>query len=317
MNFKERVKPTTQVKFNQSIVPKVLIDQGALLKMFIYTDEVADEVGWLGTVDLIDPENRIYHIKDVFLFKQQVHGTTTEITTEGLSEFGEKLLEQPDGMDIWNSLRMWGHSHVNMPINPSGQDDSQMVDFSKNGQPYFIRLICNKKGDMKLDFFDYENGLTFLDVPWQGNYVQEDASEEIEIDTQVEALEAEIERLQQAKDAIVTAKVNVVRDPIKAEIKEKVSKLVYQAPAKTGTQYGWGGSYYQNPYQGTKAPTSSGTLNILDFFNQQEINAMGSYVFSRDHFVEELEAFGLQIALSYPEITSLYNQFKSRSQYKY
>lgn len=118
MNFKERTSTNMTVKIRSGHTPTVFINRTALNKMFIYTDEVADEVGWLGTVQKVDNG---YHIIDVFLFDQQVHGATTEISPEGLAAFAEELLQLPEGVEIWNSMRLWGHSHVNMGITLRGK----------------------------------------------------------------------------------------------------------------------------------------------------------------------------------------------------
>ena len=67
-----------------------------------------DEVGWLGTV-YYNSEHNYYFVSDVFLFDQEVHGTTTEITPEGLADFATELLQREDGMEIWNNMKLWGH----------------------------------------------------------------------------------------------------------------------------------------------------------------------------------------------------------------
>jgi hypothetical protein len=166
MNFKEKINPVTTVKAAATSIPRVGILSDALMKMFIYVQECSDEIGWLGTVQALE-SGRHFIIDDVFLFDQQVHGATTEITPQGLASFGEELLAREDGFEIWNRMQMWGHSHVNMGITPSGQDDKQMDEFAQIGHDFFIRLICNKKGEMKLDFFNYKTGVVFIDVPWE------------------------------------------------------------------------------------------------------------------------------------------------------
>ena len=214
MNFIERLNPTTTVQVIANKVPRIGITSDALAKMFVYVDECNDEVGWLGTVKQIN--EKYYIIDDVFLFDQEVHGTTTEITPEGLAEFAEELLKREDGLEIWNNLKMWGHSHVNMTVTPSGQDDKQMKDFAEVGHDWFIRLICNKKGDMKLDFFHYNLGIAFLDVPWE-----EVASEE------EEAIQEEMKRLQQLLEQAKEKRVEAYKEPIKEEMKTKVRKKTY------------------------------------------------------------------------------------------
>jgi len=232
--FKEKKNPTTTVKAIASLTPKVGIRSDALIKMKIYVEECNDEIGWLGTVQELG--NRQYIIDDVFLFEQDVHGATTEITPDGLSKFGEELMTKPDGMDIWNNLKMWGHSHVNMSITPSGQDDKQMEEFESIGQNWFLRLICNKRGDMKIDLFDYENGITYLDVIW----VELASKEEEIIKKQIEELQTQLEAFQETKE-------DQYKSVIEAEIEEKVSKMVDKTHSVSiGKDYPRGYGYWQS-----------------------------------------------------------------------
>lgn len=219
MNFIERLNPTTTVQVIANKVPRIGITSDALTKMFVYVDECSYEIGWLGTVKQIN--EKYYIIEDVFLFDQEVHETTTEITPEGLTEFAEKLLQREDGLEIWNNLKMWGHSHVNMSVTPSAQDDKQMKDFAEIGHDWFIRLICNKKGDMKLDFFHYKLGITFLDVPWE-----EVASEE------EETIKEEIFRLQELLEKTKEKRVEIYKKSIKDEMEVKIRKKTYAYPYK-------------------------------------------------------------------------------------
>jgi hypothetical protein len=213
MNFKERLKPTVTTKALLSSVPFITISKQAITKMFIYVDECAKEVGWMGTA-YRDGQHII--IDDVYLFDQEVHATTTEITPEGLSDFAMELLNKPDGMDIWNNLKMWGHSHVNMGITPSAQDDSQMEKFQEGGHDWFIRLIANKRGEMKVDLYDYSSGVIYLDLPWQSG---EDEAEN-------ELLE-QIALLQKQLNTIRKEYTDTLRGAVQAEMKVKVREKTY------------------------------------------------------------------------------------------
>lgn len=143
--------------------PKILISKLAYNKMWHYVDLADQEVGWLGTVNKL---GKAFLIKDVFLLKQEVSAAQTVITIEGLSEFGEDILKLPDGIEIYNNIRFWGHSHVNMGTSASGQDESQMDLFEESGHPYFIRGILNKRGRMEFTIYFYENGLRAVDPEW-------------------------------------------------------------------------------------------------------------------------------------------------------
>ena len=219
MSFTERNSPDTKVEVMEGKVPHISIDTDALTKMKLYVDECADEIGWLGTA-YKDEENNIIFIEDVYLFDQEVHATTTEITPEGLSEFAEELLSSGEaGMDTWNNLKVWGHSHVNMSVSPSVQDDSQMETFEEGGHDWFIRIIANKKGELKIDLYNYAEGIIYLDLPWD----ECPTEEEEEIIQQINEL---YELLTQKSDE----KTEVHKAVIKAEMTAKVRKKVHRMP---------------------------------------------------------------------------------------
>lgn len=254
MNFKERVKPTTTTRALLSAVPYILIESQALHKMFQYVDGCADEIGWLGTAYR---EGKEITIKDVYLFDQDVHGTTTEITPEGLSDFAMELMQQPDGVEVWNNLKMWGHSHVNMGVTPSGQDDLQMQTFQQGGHDWFIRLIANKKGELKVDLYDYTTGVIYLDLPWEA----------LE-DFQEEQLRTQIVQLEQQLEALRAQTAQLYAEPIKEEIKVKVRKKTYATQASTSNWASRG-----NQTTGSTKTTSGKVESTTEKKNDGETNA--------------------------------------------
>lgn len=268
-NFTEKINPNTTVSILPSLCPNVLISKEALTKMYLFVDNCADEIGWLGTA--IKHKNAI-HITDVLLFDQDVAATTTEITPEGLAEFGEELLNESNGMEIWNNIKVWGHSHVNMAVSPSGQDNEQMVTFSKCGLEWFIRIIANKSGDLKIDFYDYVNGIIFSDVPW----VECITDEEQRIQDEIAKLEKHAAEIN--KKFITTLNAGVITD-----IKSKVKKKYYN----TGYGSGFGGFFDNNdffynqtvPIPATVMPAkekevlklSADAYEIYEYFSYEEL----------------------------------------------
>jgi hypothetical protein len=219
MNFKERLNPTSTTRALLSAVPHILISKQALSKMFLYVDECAEEIGWLGTA--YKREKKEIYIHDVYLFDQEVHATTTEITPEGLSTFAEEIMQSPTGLDIWNNLKIWGHSHVRMGVTPSQQDDKQMEMFQQGGHDWFLRLIANKIGEIKIDMYNYDQGLIYLDLPWE----MEESAEEHALNVQIETLFKQLE-------AIKAQPLTQYKELITAEIKLKVRKKSYVTTTK-------------------------------------------------------------------------------------
>jgi hypothetical protein len=199
--FKERGTAVAKITAVNEFV--VILEPIALEKMWYYVDNCQKEIGWLGTVSKYD---NILLIEDVFLFKQEVHSATCEITPDGLSEFATELLSKPNGVDIWNKIKLWGHSHVNMSVSPSGQDNSQMKTFGEQSE-WFLRVIANKNGEMEFTLYDFKASLIFENVRW-------------------------IERKERSKE---------LEEQIKNEIKDKVTEKTY-----TITSYGSGAKSYGN-----------------------------------------------------------------------
>lgn len=162
IKFNPSGTPSTRILENKT--PRVIFEDLALEKINYIVSNSPKEVGWLCSVEKQEP---FYIIKDVYIFKQEVHATTTEITPEGLGVFAEELLAKENGVEIYNSIKAWGHSHVDMAVSPSAQDDSQMKVFEQGGNQFFIRMIANKKGELRVDVYDYESKLVFLCVNWE------------------------------------------------------------------------------------------------------------------------------------------------------
>ena len=168
---------------------EVYILPQARQKMEMYCDLSEGEIGWLGFVEKYEGVG--FLITDCILLKQEVHATTTEIDPMALIEFWNQTPPEQQ-----SKIKIWGHSHVNMSTTPSGQDDSQM-EYFKDGNKWFIRLITNKKREYHIDVYDYENGL------------------------KVHMDQSDLKTYNPAEKEL--------RDQIKAEINEKVSKKEYKS----------------------------------------------------------------------------------------
>ena len=201
------IKLMRDASYNVYILPD------ARTKMEMYCELCEKEIGWLGFVKKFPGTG--YLITDVVLLKQEVHATTTEIDPAALLDFWAATPTEQQA-----DIKLWGHSHVNMSPSPSGQDDSQM-DYFKDGNDWFIRLITNKKGDMNITIYDYANGIEIHD------------------------------------DVLYTynPKRAELRTAIEAEIKEKVKEKTYTAPAKTTPTYS-GGSKWGAPAKKTARSTT-------------------------------------------------------------
>ena len=203
------------VKLMDRFAPKISINLNAMNKMKEYVRQSDLEIGWLGTSRRV---GNVFYIDDVFLFKQEVHATTTEITTEGLNEFAMDLLYEENGVEIWNNMKVWGHSHVNMPTTPSGQDDKQIEVFAENAEDFFIRIIANKSGEFRIDLYDFTTGVIYEKLPYEINY-----GGDTEI---IESLYRKIAEIEEMICTRINPNEGLVNS-IKSEINDKVTKKTY------------------------------------------------------------------------------------------
>ena len=191
-------------------------------KMELYCDLSSGEIGWLAFVERFETQG--FLITDCVLLKQEVNGSTTEIDPNALLEFWNNT-----PVEKHNLIKMWGHSHVNMSPTPSGQDNEQM-EYFKDGNPWFIRLITNKKREYHIDIFDYEHGI------------------KVHID------QADLRTFNPSQDEL--------RKSIEAEIKEKVSEKTYKTSTPTKS--------LPSPYQGSKNVYSSYSKSNKKSFKKNE-----------------------------------------------
>lgn len=245
MNWKERFSPITKVDVVKSVIPHVFITQEAADKMKIIIDKSTQEVGWLCSVSEL---SNGYLVEDVFIIAQRVHATTTELTEEGLQAFGEELMSAKGGMDLWCKIRGWGHSHVNMGVSPSAQDDNQMEQLTANNTEFFVRIIGNKKGEMEIGVFDYRSGVSYLNVPWS-----------IEPDEYITAIEDEIEELYDKISNYKDGKIAELEPVIDLELKQKVSSISYNVYGNKNGQQVF--NYNQKKNERTNSETS-GRKNV-------------------------------------------------------
>jgi hypothetical protein len=118
-------------------------------------DKARKEIGWLGLVDTLP--NGDYLITDIYVPEQTVSGTETDISTEAMAALAMELIE--DNKDP-SKLFYWGHSHVNMGVSPSGQDEEQVDEYLEDCD-IFIRGIYNKKGESKVDVYNKNERVVF------------------------------------------------------------------------------------------------------------------------------------------------------------
>lgn len=108
----------------------------------------SEEFSCFGSVELTDRST--ITIKDIFIPEQKCDGSSTEPTTEGYRKMYE---EAENSMGPDESLRCWIHSHVDMKVFWS-TDDEKAIENIDNGD-WHVAIVINKKGDFKarIDYY--------------------------------------------------------------------------------------------------------------------------------------------------------------------
>lgn len=147
-NTRSTTAKTTPLTPKTVKAPQVLYTPEAWASIWYLVQTAPKEIGWLGMVDTLD--NGDYLITDIHVPKQTVTGTETDMDDDDVGELYSRLLME--GRDT-SKMFYWGHSHVNMGVTPSGQDEEQVDEYLEDC-PIFIRGIYNKQGSQKVDVYD-------------------------------------------------------------------------------------------------------------------------------------------------------------------
>lgn len=111
-----------------------------------YVKQSRDEIGGLGTI-IFDDKSGDATLESLYMVKQKVHAATCELDPTDISRIMNESFQKEDK----GQLIFWWHSHVNMGVSPSGQDDTTMQQIGSAGQ--CIAMIINKKGEVSARYY--------------------------------------------------------------------------------------------------------------------------------------------------------------------
>ena len=145
--------------------PEIYFTREAWVKQCHLVKKCSKEVGWFALVDYCEDDNS-FTITELVIPNQEVTAAETDIGKEDLADAAMELIEQ--GKDT-SKMYAWFHSHVNMGVSPSGQDEFQVEEFLEDladqpEVPAFIRGIQNKAGDLKLDVYYIQHGVAYQNL---------------------------------------------------------------------------------------------------------------------------------------------------------
>lgn len=131
----------------------------AWAKMVILIQEFDKEVAWHGVASRFeDADTDEYMISDILVYPQEVTGVTVNTDQE---KYQMWLMQQDD--EVFNNIRMQGHSHVNMSVSPSGVDlthQEKILD-QLDDDMFYIFMIWNKSFKHHTKIYDMRKNVLF------------------------------------------------------------------------------------------------------------------------------------------------------------
>lgn len=158
--FDGKVTFTKTYKWKGDDKATIIFTPGAYFKMFRLIQEFSDEVAWHGVAYRDAEDSSVFHITDIIVYPQTVTGST--VNTNQV-EYETWLMGLDD--EIFNNLRMQGHSHVNMTTTPSGVDTShqEAILNQLEDSMFYIFMIWNKSLSHNIKIFDLQNNTLYED----------------------------------------------------------------------------------------------------------------------------------------------------------
>ena len=153
-----RINYSRDIKWEGTKKACVMFSPAAFAKMAALVQAFDTEVAWHGVVLRDEKEPNRFHITDIMVYPQIVTGGTAN--TEQLP-YQNWLYAHSD--EVFNNMRMQGHSHVNYSVTPSAVDIThQEKILSQIGDDmFYIFMIWNKKFEKTIRIFDMANNTLY------------------------------------------------------------------------------------------------------------------------------------------------------------
>lgn len=166
-----------QGDFQTSRIPRIVIRRELLQQVLYLVKSWKAECQWFHRVDKILAEGSkvpAYHIYDLFIPPQVCSGSEVESDPEMVMKLYQEIRERAEDDEQFNKIvantGVWCHSHVSMPVHPSGTDREtfqQYIETSKeseNPSPQLM-LIFNKKDEVSTCIWDPQDDVEYSGVP--------------------------------------------------------------------------------------------------------------------------------------------------------
>ena len=153
-----KVNYTKNFKWEGDEKAQVVFSPVAYAKMVMLIQGFETEVAWHGVVFRDEKEPNRFYITDIMVYPQIVTGGTAN--TEQIP-YQTWLYEFDD--DVFNNIRMQGHSHVNYSTSPSPVDitHQEKILSQIDDDMFYIFMIWNKKFEKTIKIYDLANNTLY------------------------------------------------------------------------------------------------------------------------------------------------------------
>ena len=130
----------------------------AFAKMVMLLHKFDSEVAWHGVAYRSKDNENYFNITDILVYPQLVSGATVNTDQE---EYTNWLYSQPD--EVFENIRMQGHSHVGFSTTPSGVDTTHQAQILEqlDDDMFYIFMIWNKKLEKTIKIFDLKHNTLY------------------------------------------------------------------------------------------------------------------------------------------------------------
>ena len=127
-------------------------------KMQTLIREFDKEVAWHGVAKRDENEENGFIISDILVYPQEVTGAT--VNTDQ-AKYEMWLMSHDD--EVFNNIRMQGHSHVNMGTSPSSVDleHQRKIIEQLDDSMFYIFVIWNKRNEKTIKIYDFANNTLY------------------------------------------------------------------------------------------------------------------------------------------------------------
>lgn len=240
---------------------KVVIGREAYDKIQYYVNKTNFEISGFGNVEIIDG---IATVTDIILLEQENTGTETDIKGEAIAK---ALYEHEINPNMNGELKFWWHSHANMNVFWSGQDEKTKCELTENG--WWIHGVFNHKGEHRISYTNNEPfNVEFDNLKLEIDEYLVSNPKLVDIAVRIMEKEAEIAKMREDIDEIEKENQEILAKELDPIYEKLVTEKVYVYNQGFTYNMALGGSYRDqldayNKAQANKKTNKGGTKGKL------------------------------------------------------